>query len=537
MKPRVLLLVAVAACSAKSEHVSSDPAPEPVVRAPDPIAPLFERVLPGGNESPPLIGPGGMLEVGARQWTRDGRYLGRHAWAIDGQIRPLAVVGTIDRPLLVAIGWGRMENLANGPHTGEADRAWLLVAAPGATRPIAMTPIDHEFLDSGFSVSPNGTAIVAVEGDVIVVRALPSTAVTARSPIARHDDTPVACWVDDARIAWTEVDTTGSRLRTLTLATGIVTTARLAAAAPLVCDPGGGVAAMMLPDRVAMIDLATATTLATAPLAPSPDDEPVVAVGQHGARLAIASQRRLAIYHRDGGKLESLYAHALPRPSPVRMVFSRDGAHLAVATTGLTVFGPPAEAHQAVAPRIAFELPAGFTARSPVAAGEHTAWEWAQLAAPPGMTAGSALLVDAVEEEKLFADVTAIALPHDELPGAPAPDATDEQITAFAKTAMPQLFSQWSNAHIEPDRDAEFTLRVGRTKGMPWFETREVWRDGCEPYDGYTRVVIDRDAVFVVRALVPPSGSIKGWLEKFLDLPFGNRVQTARRRGPDSGPC
>ncbi len=102
---------------------------------------------------------------------------------------------------------------------------------------------------------------------------------------------------------------------------------------------------------------------------------------------------------------------------------------------------------------------------------------------------------------------------------------------------MPQLFDQWSDAEIESGREAGFTLRVGRTKGIPWFETREIWRDGCEPYDGYTRVVIDRDAVFVIRALVPPAGSIKGWLEKFFDLPFGNRVQTARRRGANSGPC
>jgi hypothetical protein len=102
---------------------------------------------------------------------------------------------------------------------------------------------------------------------------------------------------------------------------------------------------------------------------------------------------------------------------------------------------------------------------------------------------------------------------------------------------MPQLFEQWSDASFEPDRDAEYTLSVGRTKGMLWFETREIMRDGCEPYDGYTRVVIDRDAVFVIRALVPPAGSIKGWLAKFFDLPFGIRVQTARRRGPHSGPC
>jgi hypothetical protein len=520
----MLWLVAVAACSTRSE-----PVPESVKRVPAPIAPLFERVLPGGDRSPPLFGPGGTIQVGARRWTRDGRYLGRHAWAIEGQVRPLAVVGTIEHPLLVAIGWD-ME-LAEGPRT----RSWLLVASPGEAKPLARTPIAHEFRDGGFSVSPNGRAIAVAEGDEIVARALPSTAVLGRSPLAPHDDPPVACWIDDARIAWTEVDATGARLRTLTLATGVVTTARLAIATQLICDPGGGFAAMVLPDRVALIDLATSATLATVPIAPSDDDPPVVAVGQRGERLAIASRRGLTIYHRDGAELEALYAHGLP--SAPRMQFSPDGAHLAVATTGLTVFGPPAEAHPAVAPSLAFELPAGFEARPVMDAGNRTAWDWAQLATPPGMTAGSVLLVEAVEENKLFADVTAIAIPHDELAGTPGPDATDQQLGVFARTAMPQLFDQWSHAEIESGRDAEFTLRVGRTKGIPWFETRELWRDGCEPYDGYTRVVIDRDAVFVIRALVPPAGSIKGWLEKFFDLPFGNRVQVARRRGPSSGPC
>lgn len=538
VKSCLLLLVVVVACSKKSEPIDPGPAPEPVVRVPDPIAPLFERVLPGGEEARPLIGPGGMLDVGARQWTRDGRYVGRHAWAVDGQIKPLAVVGTIDHPLLVGIGWGGMENLADGPRVGEADRSWLIIAAPGATKPTTMTPIDHDFLEGGFTVSPDGTAIAAVEGDVVVVRGLPSTAVIARAPMAPNqpeDSTPVACWLDDARIAWAESDPTGSRLRTLTLATGIVTTSRLAAAAPLVCDPGGGVAAMVLPDRIVVIDLATATALATSPLATG--DAAVVAIGQRGARLAIATQHGLHIYHRDGAKLEPLYAHALPSSAPARMQFSTDGVYLALATTGLTVFGPPAEAQRSVAPRLAFDLPAGFATRTPPAAGEHPAWGWAQLAVPPRLTTGTALLVDAVEEEKLFADVTAIAITHAELTGAPAPDATDEQITVFAKAAMPQLFEQWTHAQIGTERDAEFTLHVGRTQGLPWFEAREVWRDGCEPYDGYTRVVVDRDAVFVIRALVSPGGPIKGWLEKFFDLPFGNRVQIARRRGPESGPC
>jgi hypothetical protein len=541
VKLRGLWFVALVACSSKSEHVEPKPVPAAVVQAPVPLAPLFERVLPGAEDAAPLIGPDGSIYVGARHWTRDGRFLGRHPWAIDGQIRPIAVVGTPDRPLLVAIGWGEMEGMEGFAHpavrAGGGDQSWLLVAAPNETKPIAATLVDRDLYDGGFAVSPNGTAIAAAEGDAIVVRSLSSTSVIARTVIPHQDNAaPVACWVDDARIAWTEADESRIRLRTLTVATGTVTTTSLAAAAPLVCDPGGGAAAMVLPDRVAVLDLATGATLATTPLAASDDDRVDVAVGQHGARLTITAQNTLAIYHRDGATLASQYKHALPRTAKVRMTFTQDGTHLAVATTGLTVFGPPTEAHHAIAPRIAFELPDGFSTRAALADGEYVAWTWAQLAAPPSLTAGTSLLVDTTSTD-LFADVTAIAIPRDELVGVPALDATDEQITAFAKTAMPQLFEQWADAKIGTEADAEFTLRVGKTKGLPWFETREVWRDGCEPYDGYTRVVVDRDAVFVVRALVPPAGSIKGWLERFFDLPFGNRVQIARRRGPDTGPC
>lgn len=543
MKSRCLALAVVAACSSKAEHVDPEPPPEPVVRVPDPMAPLFERVLPGEETAAPLLGPGDSLAVASRRWTRDGRYLGRHAWASYGQVRPIAIIGSPTAPAIVAIAWGGMENLADGPPRQEREQSWLLVAAPDAKKPSVMVPVDSELSDATFTVSPSRDAIAGPEGGEIVVRALPSLAVIAKAPFEKRDDAPVACWVDGARVAWTESAPADARLRTLTVATRAVVTSPLAAAAPLVCDPGGSAAAMLLPDRVAVIDLATAATLASLPVAPAvgtpaevdlPDRRATLAVGQHGARLAIATGGTLAIYHREGQTLESLYRH--PLAAEPRMQFSLDGARLAVAAQSLVVFGAPADAHRTIAPRLSFELPPGFAPRPPVAVGEHTAWEWSQLAAPASLTPGTALLVDAVDETR-FADVTAIALPPDELPGAPAPDATDEQIAAFARSAMPQLFEQWTHAEIGTTDDDTFTLRVGRTKGLPWFETREQWRDGCEPYDGYTRVVIDRDAVFVVRALVPPGGAIKGWLEKFLDLPFGNRVQTARRRGHSSGPC
>lgn len=543
MKVCWFALTVVAACSARPERSDPGPAPEPVVRVPEPIAPLYERVLPGGSDERPLIGPDGRLAVEARQWTRDGRYLGRHGWATNGQIRPLALIGTADAPLVVALAWGQAEKLS-GSARAEGSESWLVVAPPDATRPSQMVPVDADLRDAAYTLSPNREAIAGAEGDVIVVRALPSLAVIARTPIAKTDEAPVACWVDPAHIAWTEIDPKGARLRTLALATSTVATAPLAAAAPLVCDPAGAAAAMQIGERVVMLDLATAATLATLPLPPSTppanggDDgtRTNLAIGQRGARLAVARAGTLAVYHRDGANLESLYQHALTAGDRAHLVFSTDGQHLAVAASSLVVLGPPAEAHRTIAPRLAFDLPAGFVVRPAPTSGDRTPWDWAQLAVPAGLTPGTSLLVDAVDEDR-YADVTALALPRDELPGLPASEATDEQIAAFAKATMPQLFEQWTHAEIGTERDAEFTLRVGRTEGRPWFETREIWRDGCEPYDGYTRVVVDPEAVFVIRALVPPGGSIKGWLEKFFDLPFGHRVQTARRHGPSSGPC
>ena len=104
-------------------------------------------------------------------------------------------------------------------------------------------------------------------------------------------------------------------------------------------------------------------------------------------------------------------------------------------------------------------------------------------------------------------------------------------------TAMPELFDSWADAKVETGRDAEFTLRTGRRDGKAWFEAREIWRDGCEPYDGYTQLVIERDLIFVTRVLVPPGSATNPWLQIFFDLPFRDRSKVARHRGPEMGPC
>lgn len=517
---------------------------EPTAPAPAPsLAVVFERLL-GGSSGRPLFGPGGSITVGESQWRRDGTF-GSQARAIDGQIRPIAVIGSADHPTVIALGWGGMDDMP-AVTSVQGEFSWLLTADAKAVKPATATAISHDFLDEGLEVSPNREALAAIEGDSVVVRSLPAGVQLARAsigePIDREGKT-IACWVDDARVAWTATDAGAAVLRTLTVRDGSISSVKITTAtSELSCDPSGGAAAVAAPaGAITLLDLTTGAILVST--AVENNAEVSVAVGGHGRRLAIATDRTLTVYQRDGNRLTSLFSRTtsagslVPEHRSVELAFSPDGARLAVVASTLVVLGPADEARGGPpVPQITFALPPGFVAIAPNAP-EQDAWRYAQLPAPSGFARLPALLVNAISRDAPIADVTALAIDRAELASVPGPDATDAQITAFAKLAMPRLFGAWRNAEIGTERDAPFTLRVGRTDGMPWFETRELWRDGCEWYDGYTRVVVDREVVFVVRALAAPTSSTAGWLARFLDLPFGVRTKTARRPGPDSGPC
>lgn len=120
--PRLLAFLSLAGlggCSSSGAPTPS-PAPQPPTAPqaqPAPaLAVLFERLLPGEDRDPPLFGPGNSLSVGARRWSASGRYLGRHAWATSGQLRPIAVTGTEDHPTIVALAWDGLEGLPRTDH-------------------------------------------------------------------------------------------------------------------------------------------------------------------------------------------------------------------------------------------------------------------------------------------------------------------------------------------------------------------------------------------------------------------------------------
>ncbi len=120
-----------------------------------------------------------------------------------------------------------------------------------------------------------------------------------------------------------------------------------------------------------------------------------------------------------------------------------------------------------------------------------------------------------------------------ELPPVPAASATDDEMRAFAKQTM----VQWSESWKFSDGDDSYVIALGTKNGMRFFDAREVHRGGCEPYDAYTRVVLDARVAYVVRAITVPGGPIEGWLAPFFDLPFSAHVKTALRNGPRPGPC
>lgn len=539
--------ILVSACAAATACGSGDPEPPaPAVAMVEPAPPaldvVFERVLGIDPGMRPLFGPEGAITLGAVRWSGEGRYLGRHAWAIDGKFRPVAVAGTSSRPVILALGWNGGEALSQFANPDGDD--WLVAAEPSATTPTTAVAWRGPF-DARFELSPDRRLLASIEDDAVVVRAVASGAVVARAKV--EPGTPsVACWVDGERIAWLGP---GSDLKLLAIPGAAVSSVRLALRPrvrdddeypvpnpAMACDPAGGAAAIAGDAAVAVVDLASGTTLASLPIA----GRIAIAVGDRGRRFAIATERTVSVYRRDGGIATPIFARTAQRPlatpnAPLELQFSPDGTRLAVAGASLVVIGPVPDARaRPPAPDVAVTLPREFVdvATHPVTPND-PGWR-NQLPPPTGWAALPRTIVHAMRRGSV--DVVAVMLERDEFGIAlPTAESDDAAIAAFAKRAMPRVFDGW--LHAEIGSDAGFTVRVGRRDGKPWFEARELWRDGCEPYDGYTQVVVDRDVVYVVRAMAMPGGSIKGWLATFFDLAFHSHVRMARRRGPESGPC
>ena len=273
----------------------------------------------------------------------------------------------------------------------------------------------------------------------------------------------------------------------------------------------------------------------------TPPDRFVLRAG--GCDVAMLRGNTLTVLHCESTRgvtwyrTTRVYPFAVDAHRPSRLAFSPDARRLAVVGDSLVVLEPAVGRSAPPALPAMDELPTGFAAVT-TRSGNYDGWGYAQLATPTGLAPLPAKIIHARRDGDDAADVVALAMEPDAFSRTPPPaGAGDAAIEAWALAVMPELFDQWRNAEVGTSRDADFTLRVGHRDGKAMFETREAWRDGCEPYDGYTQVVIDRDLVFVTRALVAPAASTNPWLQVFYDVPFFHRTQLARRRGPETGPC
>ena len=538
----MLLVAACGACGSRGATQESPPSTPPATPTePEKLGVVFERLLVDWEAPAPLFGPDGSVTVGARRWNADGTGVARHVFARDGQRRPVALAGTPDAPRMIALGWSGLEDVPPAPPA--EDRAWLVTGRLD-TETSSATPLHHEFLgENNVELSPDGASLVTIERSDVVVRAAATGIEHARHPLGAVEnisfpDAQHVCWLDDVHVAWIGHDKTTPVLR-VAAAHGAIATTPLAGPATIVaCDPAGGAAAIESAGSIAVLDLEDATV--TAVHAIDPDGDHRVAIGARGHRVAIATASGVTLYRRDAAGIASAYALARPAAPddddrrPAKLAFSRDGHRLAITDATLVVVGDISNVPAPLAvPTIAFDLPHGFV-DSPI----DTAWRYAQLPVPSGAAPLPALLVNAQSDDHPIAHVIGLAVDRAELPRIPPDTASDAEMKAFAKRTMQRWFEAWQFADLDDTNpDADYTITVGRTNGMRWFETREIHRDGCEPYDGYTRVVIDTHLAYIVRAITVPGGSIDGWLAPFLDLPFDARVQTARRKGPRTGPC
>ena len=84
---------------------------------------LYERLLPsGGDHQIPMFGADQSIAVGARWWDASGRFGGLHHFERDGQIAPVALLGSGPSRRVVAMAWGSL--FENQEREGPA--SWLL---------------------------------------------------------------------------------------------------------------------------------------------------------------------------------------------------------------------------------------------------------------------------------------------------------------------------------------------------------------------------------------------------------------------------
>ena len=527
--------------------------PRPDPRLAEAIAPLFERVLPSRwGSRQPLVGADGRIVVGDLVWDRAGRYVGRNQLDRGGSLDPVGMVG--DR--VMSLGW---DALYDGGEPG-----WLVVgdvAQPIEAATHFGVAATYDPLGNEAAVSPGATRVALVEGARVVIRDLASGAELAAAPHAAAVDGargPRVCWATEARIAWHDGDAGWTTLDASRGANAV----RMSwpATAALACDAAGGAAAVTIPTGVATIELSTGARIGELVVAGVPS---AVAVADHGHRIGVAAGPHvsIAVLPRGASQFTSAWHHvwntdsnAPPRQDDeilppdwndfFQLSFSPDATRLAIVGSTLLVVGPASDARPvAPAPALTIELPKGFTQGGP---DDQIAWP--RLAAPSGALPLPARLLHAQARGPSWAEVTITAIDADELRDRlPSATASTAEVAAFGRLALQRISAHWASigddtaipAPSPRAHDAEFTLAAGRTETAAFADGRELSRDGCEPYDGYTRVVFDRDRgiVVVVQATTTPGSSIAGWLAVFLDAPFHLKPARERRRGPSSGPC
>ena len=540
----------------------------------EPDVVLYERVLPSmWGYTRPLFGADDAITVDDRMWDAAGRYLGHNLLERGGQLEPMAMLGSGDSRRIVALGWDALDEANARDHRAEADEthgaergSWLTIGAP--TQDIdraSFHAIDAEFAPGTkrVAISPDGTRIALAERDRIVIREL-STGAEIAGAVHAGDEDPLVCWVGEASVTWLDP---GSPASWVSLAAARGATKRAASVPPIsgrpaACDPGGGAVAIVTADgAIASVDLATGAVIGrVAAPAGSVDD---VAVADHGRRLAVAIADEVTLLSCRRGACVTRFSHRWPAAANPRLAasndappdagrddappwsdffhlqFDHDGRRLAIVGETLVVVGPASAARAAPeVPAISFTMPRGFAAVDQV---EDTSWPG--VPTPSGAASFPAVLLRARARTRLVADVTVTALDADELRAyLPSPTASAAELRHFGATVMDRFSDVWRSRIPPPsaDRDpeAELTLRVGHTENAIWATSRVLVRDGCEPYDGYTRVVYDRarDLVILVQAVTTPGESIAGWLAAFLDIPF-HLEDRERHAGPPTGPC
>jgi hypothetical protein len=476
-------------------------------RAPQPYAPLFERVA-GHLLARPVFTPDGGIVVAPYRFDQAGRFIGFASFYGPG--------GEVLTRWMSVLPDGRGIQYATG-----GDGPELVVGSLERTLQHADVRVSTAREGTLGALSPAGDRFVGVEGDELIVRRLADLAIERRLRVGDPDEVAITSAGDVVFTDLRRLVRARSDGQKVTLAEGVVAAA--------ISDDSDVAVVADREGRLRVIPIGDAKPPAPVPgdggaaggaQVPAGDPDVTLAVAANGRRIAAVTCKRLLAWAARGDEWQKVLDEPVPGVDPHgqecfsgKLTFDRDGSRLALTGSTLVVYGEGVPHPEVPAAHYPVTPPPGFEGRALRPADIYD----------DVVTSGAAGLPrDVASFETADGAVTVHVVAHDarEIGGT-------RDLTAWAKLAMHRYDEElgWNEEDGRPVHLRAWVDDAGRRT----VEYSRFPREGCDPKDVYVHITEDGAILYRVWVVAGPGLPIAKVLPAFFDAPFRSHAPPGER--------